>query len=137
MYWYILPICNSHNSQIYNPGGTIMIAMSSSHAVQIPTVASSHETLLRKFCQLSISSKGIITATQNTLKELVSTATKIVLPAIFKSLFNYIQVGIKQAGEETKVHIRNVGVAQSPTLRLQMKQTGLNQWDEKDQCCGE
>ena len=125
-YWYILPICNRHNSQIYNPGRTIMITMSSSHAVQIATVPLSQEALLTKFNQLSISNKGIVTETQNTMKELASTATKIILPTILKSLFNYIQVGIKEAGEETKILIRNAGVAQGPSLMLQMKETCLN-----------
>ena len=128
-YWYILPICNSHNSRTYNPDGTIMTTMSSSHAVQIPTVPLSFEALLRKFSQLSISNEGIITETQNTLKELVSTATKTILPTILKSLFNYIQVGIKEAGEETIILIRNAGEAQSPSLMLQMKETYLNHFN--------
>ena len=99
--------------------------MSSSHAVQIPTVPLTQEALLRKFNEFSRSSKGTITETKNTTKELVSIATKIILPTILNSL-NYIQVGIKEAGEETKILTRNAGVAQGPSLMFQMKETCLN-----------
>jgi len=116
-YWYILPICQTHNHKKYDRGrsGGVMKTNAGSTAIKIPTLkntppflvnyaeSSSSVTILTvQIGQNSSVEDTLSPAISGLVKEVIEKQAGTAMKRMLKEPFSIISNAIKQAGEETK-----------------------------------